>query len=514
MNRALEDLTLADVDTTANHSTAAGERKTIWLLCLLAAAHVLIFSAAFPFFNLVDEKQHFDNVVRYAHADFPRAVAPLSDEALNFIAVYHTPEYLWSPTNFPGGKIQTPPWKQLFETSAPYLIATKTLSKQMEKNQEASQPPLYYSCAALWWHLGKTLGLDGGGLLYWLRFMNALCVAGLVWIGHLAARTIFPERTFLRLALPAVIAVLPQSAFYAIQNDVLSPLGFGAVFILLVKFWLAEIPGWRLGLATGLAMTATLLAKISNAPLLAVATAFGALKILQLLRMGKFRASFPAILALTLSAGIPAALWLAWCKINFGDLTGSEPKILVLGWTHKPFAEWWSHPIFTPAGFWAFFSDLLATFWQGEILWQRQPLAWTAANLVYVLSTIIFLGVALAGVFAKSALEKNQRRALGFGFVCFAAAVAFLGLLSTVYDFHDCFRPSRGFPYFTSGRMMLGVLIPFLLLYLYGLERVLEKFAGLRGRLLILGVLLVVMLATETAINWKIFANEYNWFHL
>jgi hypothetical protein len=62
--------------------------------------------------------------------------------------------------------------------------------------------------------------------------------------------------------------------------------------------------------------------------------------------------------------------------------------------------------------------------------------------------------------------------------------------------------------------MMLGVLIPFLLLYLYGLERMLEKFAGLRLRFIILGALLVVMAATELAINWKIFPNEYNWFHL
>ncbi len=44
------------------------------------------------------------------------------------------------------------------------------------------------------------------------------------------------------------------------------------------------------------------------------------------------------------------AAWMAWCKINFGDFTGSALKIQFLGWTHKPFAEWFHHPIFTRAG--------------------------------------------------------------------------------------------------------------------------------------------------------------------
>ena len=46
------------------------------------------------------------------------------------------------------------------------------------------------------------------------------------------------------------------------------------------------------------------------------------------------------------------AVWLAWCKHAFGDFSGTAAKIQFLGWTHKPFAEWWHHPIFTPHGFW------------------------------------------------------------------------------------------------------------------------------------------------------------------
>ncbi len=494
--------------------SVASERKFIWLFCFLAALHVLIFSATFPFFNVVDEQEHFDLIVRYSHADIPRAMAPLAEESLDFVAVYHTPEYLWSPTNFPGGKIPPPAWKLPFEVAAKNLFDTKALWRAKVKNQEASQPPIYYSIAAVWWHLGKTLGLDGGSILYWLRFLNIFFIVALVWIGHRAARTVFPENYFLRLGVPAVLAFIPQTAFYAIQNDVLSPLGFGVVFILLVKFWRAEIPDVRLSLFAGLAVSATMLAKISNAPLLAVSALFVALKIFQLTRARKIRAALPAIVSLALCSGVPVALWLAWCKYNFGDLTGSEPKIQFLGWTHKAFAEWWHHPIFTPHGFWAFFSDLLATFWQGELLWDRQPLALPAADKVYVFSTIVLFGVALAGLLKKSlALENQQRVALWFGFAGCVAAVAFLGFLSIIYDYHECFRPSRAFPYFTSGRMILGALIPFLLLWFYGLDQLLGKF-GVKIKFLVLGILLLLMLATEITIDWNIFPNEYNWFHL
>jgi hypothetical protein len=491
------------------------ECRIVLLLSLLAAVHVLIFSAVFPFFNVVDEQQHFDMVVRYSHADIPRAVEPLSNEAMNFIAIYHTPEYFWPPSNFPGGKIPSPAWTLPINVAAQNLLDIKALWKAKVKNQEASQPPLYYTLTACWWHLGKWLGLDGGRILYWLRFLNAFFMVALVWLGHIAARIIFPNRWFLRIGVPAVLAFLPQSAFYAIQNDVLSPLCFGTAFILLVKFWRLEIPDARLGVYTGLAVSATFLAKISSAPLLAVSAAFVALKILQLTRAGKLRAAAPAIGSLALCAALPVALWLAWCKYNFGDLTGSEPKIQFLGWTHKPFTEWWSHPIFTPHGFWAFFTDLFATFWRGELLWHRKPLALPLVDFIYVISTVIFLGLALAGLLSKSvADEKKLRPALWFGFACFAAAVTFLGFLSIVYDFHDCFRPSRDFPYFTSGRMMLGVLIPFLLLYLYGLDRVLDKIKSQWLRPFVLTVMILFMLASEITIDWRIFPNEYNWFHM
>ena len=154
------------------------------------------------------------------------------------------------------------------------MLAKEAIWREKVKNHEASQPPLYYAVAGAWWRLGKIFGFDGGRLLYWLRFLNVPVIVALVWLGGLAARKIFPENSFIRLAVPALIAFMPQTTFYAINNDIFSPLTFGLAFVLLLKFWDAENLSPRLAAAIGLALAATFLTKISNLPLLAVAGIF------------------------------------------------------------------------------------------------------------------------------------------------------------------------------------------------------------------------------------------------
>jgi len=497
------------MDAPTNPASETRERKIILFLCLVAAAHVFIFSAAFPFFNVVDEQVHLDLVVRYSQADIPRALTPPAAEALPFIAIYGTPEYLWTPASQPGGKIPPPPWQQPFDTVREKLLAKEAGYQAVFKNHEASQPPLYYSVAGAWWRLGKILGLAGGRLLYWLRFLNVPVIVVLVWLGWVAARKVFPADFFIRLTVPALIAVLPQTAFYSIQNDVLSPLTFGAAFVLLLKFWDAEIPAGRLAATTGLALAATFLTKMSNLPLLAVTGLFIALKIFRLAQSKKIRAAAPALAVLLACAALPMAAWLTWCKINFGDFTGSVLKIHFLGWTHKPLADWFHHPIFSPAGFWFFLSKNLATFWQGEFLWQRQPLALPAVDLFYVGLTLVVLAFAFAGIWCRP----PQRVALWFSCGCVVALFAFFALLSVKYDFQDCFYPSREHPFFVSGRLLLGALIPFLLLFAFGLNQMLKRL-GSPTKFAVLAGLLLFMLASEITIDGRIFSNEYNWFHL
>jgi hypothetical protein len=163
---------------------------------------------------------------------------------------------------------------------------------------------------------------------------------------------------------------------------------------------------------------------------------------------------------------------------------------------------------------WTFLSGLIATFWQGEFMWHRQPLFLPAVNVIYFILSVAFIGIALLNLLPRSkTVTGPQRHALWFGFWCFAAAVAFLGFLSIIYDFHDCFYPSREHPYFTSGRLMLGALIPFLLLFIFGLDCALKK-TGDVAKFSALAAIIFFMLVTEITTDWPIFPNPYNWFHM
>jgi hypothetical protein len=495
-------------------SLEASERKVILLLGLLAAIHVFVFSAAFPFFNDVDEQLHLDLVVRYSQADIPRALTPPALESLRYIALFATPEYLWPPQTFPGGRIDPPPWTLPMKDVRDVLLGREKIWKDKVKNDEASQPPLYYSVAGTWWRLCSLAGFQGGDLLYTLRFFNILPVIALLWLGWRAARRVFPENDFIHIVVPAFIAFMPQTTFYSINNDVLAPVLFGIVFILLLKFWEAEVPDTRLAFGLGLALAGTFLTKISNLPLLVVAGIFIGCKTRKLSRQDRLSAAFPSLVTTVISATLPMVAWMAWCKMNFGDFTGSILKIQFLGWTNKPFAQWFHHPIFTLKGLWIFVSGNLSTFWQGELLWQRKPLSIPGVDRFYVLLTLGLFFIALIALLnRRSALSHQQRVAMVFGFACLLAMFAFFALLSVKYDFQDCFYPSREHPFFTSGRLMLGMLIPFLLLFTLGLDRLLGKTSE-SVKYTVLVVLLLFMLGSEITVDWRIFPNVYNWYHM
>jgi hypothetical protein len=500
------------------------EQKIIWWICLAAAVHVFIFAAAFPVFNQLDEGCHFDLVVRYSHGQLPRGLQPMCREASLYLLTYSSPEFKALATSYPDGRFPAPSWVQTTTNQVALrnaAFAQAATDWETDKklpfwtNYETSQPPLYYTLAGLWWRAGQWLGFAGLGLVYWLRFLNVVFVAALVWIGYGAAREIFPEQKFFTLGVPALIAFAPVQAFYSIQNDVLSPVCFGLAFIFLLRLWRTESPGASLGVAAGLSLVAAFLAKLSNVPLLAAAGIFIAIKLCRLAKAGTLRRSLPAFLVLFFCAALPAAAWLAWTKIAFGDFTGSAAKLRFITWTPKPFHEWWHHPIFTPSGLWTFVSQLAWTTWQGSLHWHGNLLALPAVNAVYAILTLSVLVFALLNLLTrrKSATE-FQRYVLWFGFFCLAAGAGFLAWLSVAYNFGICPDPSREHPFFAEGRLILGAMVPGLLLYLYGLNYLFQDVKSSWAKPVVLGVIVVFMLVSEIATDWTVFSSQYNWYHL
>jgi hypothetical protein len=336
----------------------------------------------------------------------------------------------------------------------------------------------------------------------------------LVWLAYVAARKMFPDQVALRLGVPLLVAAIPQDAFYGINNDVLSPICFGLTFICLIQWFSHDKPSISLGIATGLSLAATYVTKLSNLPLIFVALGAVFWWCIVQARWRKVPGALTAVGALVLCAATPTASWLLWMKTHFGDFTGATYKAQLLGWTAKPFSEWWSHPIFTASGMWTFLSELIASFWRGEFMWHARTIGFEGMDFFYVLSSLglILIGViSIARTRAKDT-SQPQRRALCIAVACIIATIMFLGLLSLQFDFGRCVNPSRERPYFFQGRLMLGALIPFATLYVYGLDRLLRARTGL----VFVAVMAIAITITisELLANSVAFTSAYNWIHM
>src|SRR5262245_46679513 len=365
-----------------------------WVIgfCLFAAVRVLFFSAAFPLFSNVDERRLFDLVIKYAEGHVPRGAELISPATLPYLSHYASPEFLSAPEDFESGYFG-PMWKHPAEEVAPTIAKIEEIWGRTP-NQECSQPPLYYVVGAVWFHVGQWIGIKDGRALYWVRLLNVVLVATLVWLAYVAARMMFPEKVALRLGVPLLIAAVPQDAFSGINNDVLSPICFGLVFICLIKWFSHDELSVSLGIATGLSIAAAYLAKLSNVPTIFVAVVAILWWCIAKARAGKLRGAMPALIALAFCAAAPIVAWLVWMKTNFGDFTGATLKAQFLGWTMKRFSDWWSHPIFTAPGMWTFLSELIASFWRGEFMWHARTIGFKGMDLFYVRSSFSLLVIA------------------------------------------------------------------------------------------------------------------------
>ena len=485
-----------------------------WVIgfCLFATVRVLVFSAAFPFFNNVDERRHFDLVMKYASAHVPRGAELISPATLPYLSHYASPEFLSTPEDFEGGYFG-PMWKHPAEEVAPTIAKIEEIWSRTP-NQESSQPPLYYVVAAAWFHVGQWIGLNGGSALYWVRFLNLVFVAALVWMAYLAARMLFPDKVALRLGIPLLIAAVPQDAFYGINDDVLSPISFGLVFICLIKWFSQDEPTISLGIATGLSIAAAYLTKLGNLPLIFVAVGAVLSWCITEARAGRLRGAMRALATMALCGATPIVAWLLWMKTHFGDFTGTTSKAQLLGWTTKQFSDWWSHPIFTAPGMWTFLSELIASFWRGEFMWHAHTIGFKGMDLFYVLSSLVFLLVAVISLWRehRKGTSEEQRRILWIAVACVIATIVFLAFLSLQFDFGTCINPSRERPYFFQGRLMLGALIPFATVYAYGLSRLLWHEPGLL--LGAVGAIAIMITVSELLANRVAFTSSYNWFHM
>jgi len=488
-----------------------GERKWIWLICLIAAVRIFLFSAAFPFFNNVDEQAHFDLVHKYSQGYLPvKGLDEYDKESTELILLYGSPEYF---SNSSDVSKKQPLWKNpSVKNSTEFQNHIKTQTKKL--NHEVGSFPLYYFSAGIWLNLGEIIGLEGGHLLYWIRFLNIPIYIALIWVAYLFSTSYFSS-SVQRISLPLLICFYPQDVFYSINSDVLTPLFFSLSIWMLLEIYFKE-KSINFHIFTGLAIAATILVKVSNLILLVFVALIITLKLFHYMKHRKPGRDYFSIFLLLITAAIPIVWWFARNYFVLGDLTGSADKINSLTWSKKPLGEIWNHPILSINGVWFFLKELLKTFWRGEFVWYFKRICSESVDSFYIVSTVcLFTYSAFELFFQKGRLQTTNGILICMNYFLIFLSILAFAFLSMRYDFGNCFYPSREQPYFTSGRLMLGILIPFFIIYLDSIFQLLNQLPQ-KNTLTFITVLVIVSVMTfsEISLTRDVFLSHYNWFHL
>jgi hypothetical protein len=495
-----------------------GTSKLVIALSIFAALRILVFAVAFPLSNNVDERFHFMTIQMYAEGGSPGKELPRMDPAkARIFSLYWSPEYRHSPEELDRDGASRPLYglpAQIRDSAlAQGFYATQLKRWLLRPNFEAQSPPLYYVAAAAWYNLGAALGMRDWGLDYWPRFLNPIAYALLVWLSYRFVLRVYPERTFLLLAVPAIIAVFPQDVFFGMNRDVFSPPLAAAALLLMMQAVDSKPNRYGSLLLGSFLVGLAFLSSVSNCVLYGALAA--TLWVWVHRSTGTLDHKIWVVSASALAAGVLPSLWMLRNYLVMGDLTAGRAKAHDLGWTVKPLADMIHHPLFSFHGLRYFLLELTRSFWHGEYVWHGLPMRSAWADRFYILSSAIFVVLfALDFVARRRAISPLQRLA-GFQAVFLvASSVLFLAVISLPFDFHDCAYPSRLYPYFVSGRIISGALLPFVLIYASGLELVTNRLRKWVPPVAVLACLMLFITVSEIRVRSVVFSSPYNFFAL
>jgi 4-amino-4-deoxy-L-arabinose transferase-like glycosyltransferase len=478
------------------------------ILCALAAARVFFGAAALPFFADTDEQAHFDLVHKFARGHWPAEQEVLKDpETVDRTILDGSLEFTDPPNRMPDERLRRPvrdwpdvPGKKFFVNDLRAFIGKAP-------THEAHSPPVYYALAGGWYDLGRALGLSGPHAVYWVRFLNVPLYAALVACAYGFCRPYFGRDT--ALAAAALTALFPNTVFFTINSDVPSPLLACLAALLVLRWYEREKPGPGLSAGAGAAAAAAVLVKLTNA---AVLVLVAAVVLLRFRRDGRARETLRATWPLLLAAALPLFLWGLRNRLVLGDWTATAAKVRTLTWTPKPWGELLHHPLFTPDGLTAFLTRLVASFFDGDANWNGHAARSPVADALFLAGSAFLPAAGFVAALLRGRREPRLRLGAGASALLVAAFFGVLVALSLRFDFGDCPYPSREFPFFTSGRLIAGALVPFLALYAFGLETLLGRWPALFVGAV--AVTLAMMVVAQLAFVQPTVASPYNWFHL
>ena len=173
------------------------------------------------------------------------------------------------------------------------------------------------------------------------------------------------------------------------------------------------------------------------------------------------------------------------------------------------------HPIFSVHGMKLFIGDLIPIYWRGEFVWHGNSLRWHAADVFYLGSSyLMLLGFALYLWRDDRGLGRFEGLSNYVSLYVVLTSVLFLAAISLPFDFHQCYYPSRAYPYFVSGRIISGTILPFAVVYLRGLEYLWKPVRKYVHPIFpVLGIC-VFIFCVEISIRATVFHSHFNFFSL
>jgi hypothetical protein len=221
----------------------------------------------------------------------------------------------------------------------------------------------------------------------------------------------------------------------------------------------------------------------------------------------------PSIGLIAFCAITPFLCWMIYNRVQIGDWTATVEKVKHLGWTSKPWQMSFDHPLLTLAGQREYWTRFCTSFYAGDMSWHGDP--WMTFFPLNVFAWISFaiLPIGVVTYFRKSIREANRNSFL-FSVACatlMVGSIGFLWFLSIKFDFGACMYPSQKYPYFNSGRLVYGILVPFLAFYAYGVETLTRWNKG--ATILALTSSVLILIPAQVILFLQTVNSQSNWFH-
>jgi hypothetical protein len=225
--------------------------------------------------------------------------------------------------------------------------------------------------------------------------------------------------------------------------------------------------------------------------------------------------------ALMAGMAAPLLLWLGYNSYALDDLLGTASKMGFFGITKKTFVEWFDHPIFKSNSLTFLSGNLylqIYTFWRGEVSWannDNNSLMRHMSDIFYVSTSIMFVILAVVKncISDKKPIKPNKFYKIVI-ILLFIAYLVFIILLSIQFDFGHQHAPSVSNPFFNKGRLIIGSLVFFVILYIDGLVYLIDILKFKVNPLNVIFTICLIVMAFTINASYKIFGSSWNWFHL